>query len=106
MLDSNDLTQRTDILSATKKLVEELCEKPINAQKKEKTSYGRDSVVIGEQVPAVTKKLRRLEKALNTDGGLSIITARSVEERQAYIQNLDELIALADTIRQNIQSTM
>ena len=106
VLDSNDLTQRTDILSATKKLVEELCEKPTNAQKKEKTSYGRDSVVIGEQVPAVTKKLRRLEKALNADGGLSIITARSVEERQAYIQNLDELIALADTIRQNIQSTM
>ena len=106
VLDSNDLTQRTDILSATKKLVEELCEKPTNAQKKEKTSYGRDSVVIGEQVPAVTKKLRRLEKALNADGGLSIITARSVEERQAYIQNLDELIALADAIRQNIQSTM
>ena len=62
--------------------------------------------MIGEQVPAVTKKLRRLEKALNADGGLSIITARSVEERQAYIQNLDELIALADAIRQNIQSTM
>lgn len=106
VLDSSVLTQRTEILTAAKKAVEELCKKPATAQKKEKTSYGRDSVVIGEQVPAVTKKLKRLEKALNADGGLSIITARSVEERQTYIQNLDELIALADAIRQNIQSTM
>ena len=58
------------------------------------------------ETPDGSQKLRRLEKALNADGGLSIITARSVEERQAYIQNLDELIALADAIRQNIQSTM
>ena len=106
VLDSSDLAQRTDILSAAKKAVEELCKKPTPAPKKEKTTYGRDSVVIGEQVPAVTKKLRRLAKALRADGGRSILSARSVEEREAYLQNLDELIELAGAIRQDIQSTL
>ena len=62
--------------------------------------------MIGEQVPAVTKKLRRLAKALDADGGRSILSARSVEERAAYLQNLDELIELASAIRQDIQSTL
>ena len=106
VLDSNDLTQRTDILSAEKKDLEDLCKKPAVARKKGKTTYGRDSVVIGEQVPAVTRKLKRLEKALNADGGLGIISARSVEEREVYIQNLDDLIELATSIKQDIQSTM
>ena len=105
VLDCNDLAQRTDILSAAKKAVEELSKKPA-APKKGKTSYGRDSVVIGEQVPAVSKKLKRLAKALNADGGLDLISSRSVEEREAYIQNLDELIGLADAIKKDIQSTM
>ena len=105
VLDCSDLTQRTDILSAAKKAVEELCKKPA-APKKEKASYGRDSIVIGEQVPAVAKKLKRLAKALNADGGLDIISSRSVEEREAYIQNLEELIELADAIKKDIQRTM
>ncbi|WP_455500625.1 ParB/RepB/Spo0J family partition protein [Gemmiger sp.] len=106
VLDSSDLTQRTDILSSAKKAVEELCKKPAPTQKREKTSYGRDSVVIGEQVPAVTKKLKRLAKAFDLNGGLDIILARSVEERETYIQNLDDLIELATSIKQDIQSTM
>ena len=106
VLDSSDLAQRTDILSAAKKAVEDLWKKPTPVQKKEKTTYGRDSVVIGEQVPAVTKKLKRLAKALNADGGLGIISARSIEEREVYIQNLDDLIELATSVKQDIKSTM
>lgn len=106
VLDSGDLAHRTDILSETKNAVEELVRAAAEAPKKEKTAYGKDSVVIGEQVPAITQKLRRLSNALNADGGMGIIQARSVQEREAYIQNLEELIALADALKENIQSTL
>lgn len=106
VLDCGDLTQRTDFLTQTKSDVEALCAAAAAPHKKEKTAYGRDSVVIGEQVPAVTKKLKRLSNALRQDGGLGIITARSVEERRAYLQNLEELIALADALRRDIESTL